>query len=481
MKKLNTIIKIKERLHKEKKEFSFHTPLKESIERKSFINENNIKNELNSKLMSINSQNNNNTEMINKKRKISKDYSYFSKIKKNNIQVLNKNHEANFILTKVMIEEGSSYEYINSVILLFEKFFNYILKKSQKFKTKSLISKSEDDSLIVKNIDLEEVYEFLNDKTINNYSSSSLSNILSRMRKFTRILNNKENINYRHNIPTNVKKDIGLKLTKDDLNIICDKIKADYNLQLLLIFYFLYFTGLTFSKVSRIKITDFKSDFSILVEKKEKFKKFIIPNIIRNLLLLFIKGKENNSLFLFYDSIQDRKTFSRTQLIKNNISQVIQGCKDFSNNKSSKIIELFGKKRNSKRLNKNLYFLFSTNLNFYDNLNREKDIRMEGIRDSNDNEFFGTKELPEKNENYYSISQLPNTSLIELDELKENSNDNSSNAPSEIYDSSFEKIKELDLIKKIDFEKYENNLKFTETNKKKCLGPYLISISEDFK
>ena len=109
-----------------------------------------------------------------------------------------------------MSEEVSSYEYINSVILLFGKFFNYIIKKSQKFKTRSLISKSEDNSFIVKNIDFEEVYEFLNDRTINNHSSSSLNNILSRSRKFARILNNKENINHRNSIPTNVIKDKGL-------------------------------------------------------------------------------------------------------------------------------------------------------------------------------------------------------------------------------------------------------------------------------
>ena len=248
-----------------------------------------------------------------------------------------------------------------------------------------------------------------------------------------------------------------------------------------MIFYFLYFIGLTLSKISRFKITDFKSDFSILVEKKEKFKKYKITIIIRNLLLFFIKGKENNSFLLFYDSIQDRKTFSRTQLIKNNISQVIQGCKDFSNNKSAKIIELFDKKRNIKRLNENLYFLFGINLKFFGNLNIEKYIRIEGIFDSNNNEFLRAKELQENNENYYSNNQLSNNSLIELDELKENSNDNSSYAPRELFLSSFEKIKEMDLIKTIDFKKYENHLQFTETNKKKCLGPNLISITEDFK
>lgn len=378
-----------------------------------------------------------------------------------------------------MVEEGSSYEYINSVILLFEKFFNYIITKEKNFKTKTLIIKNIDNSYIVKNIDLEEVYEFLNNKRINNYTSSSLCNLLSRMRKFIRILNNEKNINYRNEIPKIIKKDYILHLTKNDLNLICEEIKSNYNLQLLLIFYFLYFTGLTFSKVSRIKITDFKSDFSILVEKKEKFKKYIIPNIISNLLLYFIKYKENNSLFLFYDSIKDTKTFSRTQLIRNNISNVIKGCKAFSNIKSEKIIDSFSKKRNSKRLNENLFFLFDINLNFFDNNNSNKDINNEKIISSNHNVILKPKELPEKNESCYTISALSNNNLIDFDELPENDNDIFSNDSSGIYESSFDKINDLNFAKKLAFEKNANDLKFIKNNRKKCLRSNFISISNN--
>lgn len=143
------------------------------------------------------------------------------------------------------------------------------------------------------------------------------------MRKFIRILNNKESINYKNKLAKIEKKDAGFKLSVDDITIICEEIKAKYNLQLLLIFYFLYFMGLTFSKTSRIKITDLKSDFSILVETKEKYKKYIIPNIIRHLLLHFIKSKNNISLFLFYDSIKEGKNIARTQIIKNNMTNII--------------------------------------------------------------------------------------------------------------------------------------------------------------
>ena len=242
------------------------------------------------------------------------------------------------------------------------------------------------------------------------------------MRKFVRILNNNKNINYINEIPKTEKKENSLKLTKDELINICKYIKLNNSIQLLLIFYFLYFTGLTFSKVARIKITDFKSDFSILVEKKEKLKKYMIPNIISNQVLYYKKNKRNNSLYLFFDSIKDNKTFTRTQLIKNNISNVIKECNTFSKIKSEKIIKLFSKNRNSKRLNENLYFLF--NGNFLDNDNSNLDME--------------PKESSEKSD-YYSISHLSNNiSIIDTDELHEN---NSHNIP---YDN----INDMNYLKK---------------------------------
>lgn len=415
----------------------------------------------------------------NKKTKILNNSNYFSNNYPNNINVLNTNFDAISKLAKIMVGEGSSYEYINSVILIFEKFFNYIITKNKKFKTKTLITKNIDKSFIVKNIDLEEAYEFLNDKRINNYSSSSLCNILSRMRKFIRILNKKKNINYRYTMPKTLKENNTLKLTKDELTLICEEIKSNYNLQLLLIFYFLYFTGLTFSKVSRIKITDFKSDFSILVEKKEKFKKYIIPNIIRNLLLYFIKNKTNNSLFLFYDSIKDTKDITRTQLIQNNISNTIKECKSLSKIKSIKIIKSFSTKRNSKRLNENLYFLFNINLDFFNNNNSNKDLYDEGINNSNNNIILEPKGLPENYEYNFSLSQLSNNNLMEFEEFLDSDNNNYSNTISEINESLIDKINDLNFKKKLVFTKNVKELKFLNNKKNRCLDCNFISISND--
>ncbi len=456
----------------------FHTPLKESIEIKSTTKKKKTQNEIISNNISINSAINNNIEKT-KKTKILNKYNYFFKNNQDNINASNSKFDVISKLVKIMADEGSSYEYINSVIVLFEKYFNYIITKNKKIKTKTLITKNIDKCFIVKNIDLKEVYEFLNDKRTNNYSSTSLCNIFSRMRKFIRILNKKKSINYKVAIPKIIKENNTFKLTKDDLTLICEEIKSNHNLQMLLIFYFLYFTGLTFSKVSRIKITDFKSDFSILVEKKEKFKKYIIPHIIRNLLLYFIKSKKNNSLFLFYDSIKDTKDITRAQLIKNNISNTIKECKDFSKIKSLEIIKSFSKKRSSKRLSGNLYFLFNINLNFFDNNNSNKDINNEGINNSNNNLFLEQKELPENKEYNFSISQLSNNNLIEYEEFQENDNNIFSNSFSEIYESSIDKINDLEYGKQLDFGKNIKDLKFLKNKKKRCLVSNFISISND--
>ena len=418
MKKLNRVIKIKEILQKE---LCSQTPIKESRRSKSIVNKN--KNVFNSTKKHYN-------------------YTNFHNINKYNNNILNKKYDVVYKLTKILIDQGSSYDYINSIIVLFTKFFNYIIIKKLKNKTKTSITINEDNTFDVQYIDIEEVYEFLNNKKINNYNNSSLSNISSRMRKFVRILNNNKNINYINEIPKTEKKENNLKLTKDELINICKYIKLNNSIQLLLIFYFLYFTGLTFSKVARIKITDFKSDFSILVEKKEKFKKYMIPNIISNLLLYFIKYKRNNSLYLFYDYIQDNKTFTRTQIIRNNISNIIKECQALSNIKSEKILHLFSKKRNSKRLNENLYFLFNRNKNFLDKDNSILDME--------------PKELSENSE-YYSISHISNNmSLIEADELNENNYNN----------DSIDNINDKNYVKKTKLKKTGKEYKFIKKRKR---------------
>ena len=63
-----------------------------------------------------------------------------------------------------MIDQGSSYDYINSIILLLTNFFNYIIIKKLKYNIKTSITKNEDNTFDAQYIDIEEVYEFLNNK-----------------------------------------------------------------------------------------------------------------------------------------------------------------------------------------------------------------------------------------------------------------------------------------------------------------------------
>ena len=479
MKKINTIIKIKDILLKNKRENSYPSPVKNIHKTKSFSNENNDEIIYNSIIESINDINVCSKKRANKDIKKSNFYNFFSKVKKGNIEVLNNKYDVTSRLTKIMMDEGSSYEYINSVLLIFEKFFNYIITKENKNNTKTKIYRNKDNNFIVKYIELEDVYEFLQNKKINNYSNSSLNNILSKMRKFIRILNNRENINYKNKLAKIEIKDVGFKLSVDDIKIICEEIKAKYNLQLLLIFYFLYFIGLTFSKTSRIKITDLKSDFSILVEKKEKYKKYIIPNIIRHLLLHFIKSKNNDSLYLFYDSIKDGKNITRTQLIKNNMTNIIQGCKSFSKIKSSQILQSFAKNRKTKRLNKNLFYLFDINFNIKDIKELKENNFNLGINDSDNKLYSKSDELSDNNISNYSLSKLTNNNLISLDESQEKNNDISSYIPSPNFELSLEKSKEIDIAKHLDFENNEKNLILRKNEKKKVADANFISISDD--
>ena len=149
MKKLNRVIKIKEILQKE---LCSETPIKESRRSKSIVNKN--KNVFNSTKNHYN-------------------YTDFHNIDKYNNNILNKKYDAVSKLTKILIDQRSSYDYINSIIVLFTKFFNYIIIKKLKHKTKTSITKNVDNTFDVKYIDIEEVYEFLNNKKINNYNNSS--------------------------------------------------------------------------------------------------------------------------------------------------------------------------------------------------------------------------------------------------------------------------------------------------------------------
>lgn len=195
-------------------------------------------------------------------------YEYYSKNKKENIKVNTNKFDIFTRLKNFMANEGVSDNYFKSVISLFKKFLNYIIKapKIQNNGTIVTIIKNE---YFAKRIEPMDVLNFLKYNNIK-YSDSSSLKILTKILKYSRILNNEPELNYTIDLPKVRNKKTNELLTKNELILICQKIKDNYNIQILIIFFFLYYFGLTYSKVSRIKITDFKSKFSIFVEKKKK-------------------------------------------------------------------------------------------------------------------------------------------------------------------------------------------------------------------
>lgn len=127
-------------------------------------------------------------------------------------------------------------------------------------------------------------------------SDSTKYYLLLTMRKFIKIINNEENINF------NVK---NVKPKKNPIKVISQKevyaiinyIKENNDLQIMLIFYFLYVKGLNYTSISRILLKDFNNEFSILITKKGKKSKYKIHPQISEKLYAFFKTQNYNSLF----------------------------------------------------------------------------------------------------------------------------------------------------------------------------------------
>lgn len=70
------------------------------------------------------------------------------------------------------------------------------------------------------------------------YSDSSSLKILTKILKYSRILNNEPELNYTIDLPKVRNKKTNELLTKNELILICQKIKDNYNIQILIIFFF---------------------------------------------------------------------------------------------------------------------------------------------------------------------------------------------------------------------------------------------------
>lgn len=356
-------------------------------------------------------------------------YFFYSSIKKRNIEVLSNKYNFFDRLLKVLKDEGSSLEYNYRVISLFEKYFEYSFLENKKTKKIRYIKK--DNQLFVDKLDINHILSFLKSNS-SKYKDSSLNNIMSKMRRFCRILNNNPKLDYKEKI-TSVKKIKSRILPKNELISLCNKIKNKDSLQFSLLFFFLYFFGLNYYKVSRIKITDFKYSFSVLIDKKisDKRKKIILPSLLKVIISQFIKKKANKSKYLFYDSITDNKIYTRTRLIKKNVSALINEMDFLTDIQKDFIIHEFCKKRKTKRYNNEIYGLFYEDAYYEDNentINKEKNIdnlSKESKKNEADSQDKITKEenlCSSLDENSFSF----NSQIIEQIKKKSKSNYNDS-------------------------------------------------------
>jgi hypothetical protein len=205
-------------------------------------------------------------------------------------------------------------------------------------------------------------------------------------------------------------------------------LKEKYDLQIIIIFYFLYYLGLTFSTVSRIRITDLKDNPYLLKIKKGNIKKFKIISSIAKNICDFIKQKPNETLFLFYDDIKDCKSVTRVNFIRDKIKNVLKISKIPSSSKIRELMSIFSKTRAPKRLSEKMKKFFdmdiiisndsiSKELNLYDT----NDKFREESKIALNCEISNFDNIPNLNSNDENI--FNENSLFELSSFDKNDED----------------------------------------------------------
>ena len=159
---------------------------------------------------------------------------------------------------------------------------------------------------------------------------------------------NKDNpINLKNNHKKIVKKLIFIFTFKESVAII-NYLKNINDMELLLVYYFIYIKGLNFTDVSRILITNFKNGFNYLLIKKGKTKKIKIDKIIHSKLLEYIHSQEYDNKYLFFNKIKDTKTVRRASFIKNKFKNVIEECSSIKMERKEKLMKYLSSKRGVK-------------------------------------------------------------------------------------------------------------------------------------
>lgn len=263
-------------------------------------------------------------------------------------------------LSNILNERNVSFEYKRKILNLFRNFINYLIYVKQ---NKELIKNYKRfNKYIIRRIKITDVNEYIND----NYKNAKISTIESikyRMRRFIRIINQEEDLDYSEKIQRSKSNNIP-SIAKDELISIFNYINQKNDLLAFLLFYFFYFIGLNYSFIARILIKDFKSSFKTLIIRKGKKRiRHNFPPIISKILYLyFINFRTYNSFYFFEDNFINNNEESRASMIKKKFKIILDNIRNISENKKKDIISKFSKLRKAKVLTDNLFNLFiSTN------------------------------------------------------------------------------------------------------------------------
>lgn len=265
-------------------------------------------------------------------------------------------------LNIILNQEGQSKEYKRRIFNIFKEIIQFIkIKKPGKIKSTVLNDGKNKDT--IKRINISDVYKFI--ITNNKFKKESTKKyMLLRIRRYIRLLNGEEKLNYKQKIRFKNNNNSIVKAKEQELIKILKFLRDYSTLQIQIIFYLLYFSGLNYSMVARITLDNFKQSFGTLNMKKGKIilkRKF--PTFIQKLLVDFFHIKNNKTKFFFYDVIKESKEIKRTSIIKNNITNTILSIKDISSINLENILSDFSRLRKSKVLNEKYYYLFDRNLN----------------------------------------------------------------------------------------------------------------------
>lgn len=229
-------------------------------------------------------------------------------------------------LSNILNERNVSFEYKRKILNLFRNFINYLIYVKQ---NKELIKNYKRfNKYIIRRIKITDVNEYIND----NYKNAKISTIESikyRMRRFIRIINQEEDLDYSEKIQRSKSNNIS-SIAKDELISIFNYINQKNDLLAFLLFYFFYFIGLNYSFIARILIKDFKSSFKTLIIRKGKKRiRHNFPPIISKILYLyFINFRTYNSFYFFEDNFINNNEESRASMIKKKFKIILDNIRN---------------------------------------------------------------------------------------------------------------------------------------------------------